>query len=144
MSKIQFRKQFTTMEELMRKTNKLYQLCQRYNFESNSQRAHTLYRRLFRCISYVKDTISKAIHNQKRSDAHYDYAVLAMSKIQFRKQFTTAVCVICFHFLLYQLCQRYNFESNSQRVVYLPVSLECCISYVKDTISKAIHNHCLT
>ena len=66
------------------------------------------------CIRYVKDTILKAIYNK-------------------------ALELIHIH-LLYSICQRYNFESNLQRVFILIKKRGRCIRYVKDTILKAIYN----
>ena len=40
MSKIQFWKQFTTLQKKMRIVLSLYSICQRYNFESNLQLLH--------------------------------------------------------------------------------------------------------
>ena len=94
--------------------NMLLLICQRYNFESNSQRYL-----VFHKVSPV---------------------VTDMSKIQFWKQFTTDAIFICFNFLLLLICQRYNFESNSQHIKCLFVFFQCCYWYVKDTILKAIHN----
>ena len=42
---------------------------------------------------------------------------------------------------LYSICQRYNFESNLQPVVYHFQAALRCIRYVKDTILKAIYNY---
>ena len=43
-------------------------------------------------------------------------------------------------YLLYSICQRYNFESNLQRNDWLSHFSDGCIRYVKDTILKAIYN----
>ena len=43
-------------------------------------------------------------------------------------------------YLLYSICQRYNFESNLQRGAYIRILCKSCIRYVKDTILKAIYN----
>ena len=70
---------------------------------------------LFSCYWYVKDTILKAIHNNKKQNKYFHFVVTDMSKIQFWKQFTT---------------------------LYHPSELHPrCYWYVKDTILKAIHNH---
>ena len=63
-----------------------------------------------------------------------------MSKIQFWKQFTTddTATVGCDKLLL--ICQRYNFESNSQPISFVVFAGNSCYWYVKDTILKAIHN----
>ncbi len=66
------------------------------------------------CIPISKDTILKAIHNERRLNPADLLAV-------FNKQ-------------------RYNFESNSQLEVLADRSDASCIPISKDTILKAIHN----
>ena len=193
MSKIQFRKLFTTNLCRLEARRRLCEICQRYNFESYSQRGINSPQSAPCCVRYVKDTISKAIHNRIVRNVFGTAVVWDMSKIQFRKLFTTSewlgasfwrLCEICQRYnfesysqqarwgcwrndvvwdmskiqfrklfttfissfitfdLLCEICQRYNFESYSQRIH--PALLEpcCCVRYVKDTISKAIHNSC--
>ena len=89
-------------------------ICQRYNFESNSQRAY-----------YTART---------------PLVVTDMSKIQFWKQFTTTYGLLPWFAELLLICQRYNFESNSQHDVIGCWVDKGCYWYVKDTILKAIHN----
>ena len=67
----------------------LYLICQRYKFESESQ--------LFTVGEYVVT------------------AVFNMSKIQIWKRITTAVISVSAKMLLYLICQRYKFESESQQ-----------------------------
>ena len=114
MSKIQFWKQFTTKHFTFLFACKLYSICQRYNFESNLQRALKKGLQVWSCIRYVKDTILKAIYNATHLHSFHRRAVFDMSKIQFWKQFTT-----CYGFIN---------------------CLYGCIRYVKDTILKAIYN----
>ena len=114
MSKIQFWKQFTTVRLFLERWRKLLLICQRYNFESNSQRSY----RMRSALLVVTD----------------------MSKIQFWKQFTTTTGERQIFGTLLLICQRYNFESNSQRMIGKLKQLESCYWYVKDTILKAIHN----
>ena len=114
MSKIQFWKQFTT----------------------NAFLAFSLKG----CYWYVKDTILKAIHNHSKIVLHLVMVVTDMSKIQFWKQFTTVGFVFVFRLWLLLICQRYNFESNSQQIYLALLTNSCCYWYVKDTILKAIHN----
>ena len=45
--------------------------------------------------------------------------------------------------MLYSICQRYNFESNLQRLCKITCGFLGCIRYVKDTILKAIYNICV-
>ena len=95
----------------------LYSICQRYNFESNLQLVISSNIQNTSCIRYVKDTILKAIYNSASRGAHF--------------------------IRLYSICQRYNFESNLQRVVRRIIGISRCIRYVKDTILKAIYNDLL-
>ena len=140
MSKIQFWKQFTTYFFRKIVNPRLLLICQRYNFESNSQQLVQQSVHPFSCYWYVKDTILKAIHNIKKAVAFFLIVVTDMSKIQFWKQFTTSSCVFIPDAVLLLICQRYNFESNSQQNVNPHLVDICCYWYVKDTILKAIHN----
>ena len=88
MSKIQIWKRITTGNKKFYRRIMLYLICQRYKFESESQ--------LF--LLYV--ACSSAVFN--------------MSKIQIWKRITTIVFEVLFCFLLYLICQRYKFESESQ------------------------------
>ena len=63
-----------------------------------------------------------------------------MSKIQFWKQITTTCIFILFMYLLFSICQRYNFESKSQLETMNSPTTKNCFRYVKDTILKANHN----
>ena len=159
MSKIQFWKQFTTVRRCSCPSRTLYSICQRYNFESNLQqkqgddlKAYICQRYNFEsnlqpaasaasaaphCIRYVKDTILKAIYNIKHVTKQRMKTVFDMSKIQFWKQFTTEVSFPKKVAALYSICQRYNFESNLQRIGNKSFSNDNCIRYVKDTILKA-------
>ena len=60
MSKIQFWKQFTTVDTHYRIREQLYSICQRYNFESNLQHICLHAYLCYSCIRYVKDTILEA------------------------------------------------------------------------------------
>ena len=140
MSKIQFWKQFTTVERTGEMANMLYSICQRYNFESNLQQYWRIIKSNFCCIRYVKDTILKAIYNRKTDIIVSSEAVFDMSKIQFWKQFTTGYQYEPNYLPLYSICQRYNFESNLQLVFDKLHPYQRCIRYVKDTILKAIYN----
>ena len=114
MTKIQFWKQFTTRRLHERYKGVLYSVWQRYNFESNLQPTHAGNINAKSCIQYDKDTILKAIYNH-----------------------SVAICVAN---KLYSVWQRYNFESNLQRIIQFLFSTESCIQYDKDTILKAIYN----
>ena len=140
MSKIQFWKQFTTNFAYILIAFMLLLICQRYNFESNSQ-PHPIGTYFIRCCYwYVKDTILKAIHNIPSTHLSSLSVVTDMSKIQFWKQFTTDIVNCPIVNMLLLICQRYNFESNSQRWCNLVCFFRGCYWYVKDTILKAIHN----
>ncbi len=118
MSKIQFWKQITTAITVLNQFLGLYEVCQRYNFESKSQ---------------LDSRITHGI-----------LAVWSMSKIQFWKQITTTSIYLTPSLLLYEVCQRYNFESKSQLFFNASIIGFCCMKYVKDTILKANHNHART
>ena len=75
--------------------DKLYSICQRYNFESNLQLAIVSLLNSTHCIRYVKDTILKAIYNFDKD---------GRDKLP-----------------LYSICQRYNFESNLQLELIKPI-----------------------
>ena len=92
MSKIQIWKRITTMQKINTEWDRLYLICQRYKFESESQ--------LFLRSSGLQT------------------AVFNMSKIQIWKRITTYALACVVERLLYLICQRYKFESESQ-----PVSL---------------------
>ena len=97
MSKIQIWKRITTYSGCRRVHKKLYLICQRYKFESESQHHRGCF------FQYL--------------------AVFNMSKIQIWKRITTRSLKNISAILLYLICQRYKFESESQRViVYLSVS----------------------
>ena len=114
MSKIHFWKQFTTLCALGCCDVELFPICQRYIFESNSQPF---------CLRLGKLVV-----------------VPDMSKIHFWKQFTTVVLVLVYTFVLFPICQRYIFESNSQPAKPRLTVIQGCSRYVKDTFLKAIHN----
>ena len=88
MSKIQIWKRITTPRVYTNENLTLYLICQRYKFESESQR--------------------------KRNDIVCNRAVFNMSKIQIWKRITTYRASTMRAFELYLICQRYKFESESQ------------------------------
>ena len=89
MSKIQIWKRITTRNIETDDDTALYLICQRYKFESESQ--------------------------LKRFSGNVIIAVFNMSKIQIWKRITTYGNVQAFTFMLYLICQRYKFESESQQ-----------------------------
>ena len=91
MSKIQIWKRITTCRLMLLMMIWLYLICQRYKFESESQPAH--------------------------QSEHLQEAVFNMSKIQIWKRITTAEVDVHSCVWLYLICQRYKFESESQRTL---------------------------
>ena len=61
---------------------KLYLICQRYKFESESQLVPFANSSFIGCIQYVKDTNLKANHNEDVFFFDVPRAVFNMSKIQ--------------------------------------------------------------
>ena len=90
MTKIQVRKQFTTISFSSVNFSVLFSIWRRYKFESNSQR--------------------------RRLTFGWEFVVFNMTKIQVRKQFTTKDVVVCKVPKLFSIWRRYKFESNSQPV----------------------------
>ena len=62
-SKIQKRKQITTVTDQEGTEERLFPIRQRYKKESKSQRQRIDILRMIRCFQYVKDTKKKANHN---------------------------------------------------------------------------------
>ena len=141
MSKIQFWKQITTTQLQFLDNRPLFSICQRYNFESKSQRINPRKWIIMSCFRYVKDTILKANHNDGKAINENVRVVFDMSKIQFWKQITTTSISKRNGLALFSICQRYNFESKSQPRLLCGHSPLCCFRYVKDTILKANHNN---
>ena len=56
-----------------------------------------------------------------------DEAVFNMSKIQIWKRITTLIMFGIKSLMLYLICQRYKFESESQHEEAMKLSSECCI-----------------
>ena len=115
MTKIQVRKQFTTVILLDPSGVRLFSIWRRYKFESNSQRDILSSIDSPCCFQYDEDTSSKAIHNKVLGIYFFAKVVFNMTKIQVRKQFTTGTSL------------------------YLTIAR--CFQYDEDTSSKAIHNH---
>ena len=114
MTKIQVRKQFTTLARRKGHIVVLFSIWRRYKFESNSQQSLPVAATAFCCFQYDEDTSSKAIHNIILS------TLVSMS--------------------LFSIWRRYKFESNSQHVMCLYPIMMRCFQYDEDTSSKAIHN----
>ena len=115
MSKIQIWKRITTISYHAICNSMLYLICQRYKFESESQPPTKLNPPSSSCIYYVKDTNLKANHNFFSLLFNLFSAVFNMSKIQIWKRITTAHGRDYIFRQLYLICQRYKFESESQR-----------------------------
>ena len=101
MSKIQIWKRITTVAQIGYCSYPLYLICQRYKFESESQ--HT--------VNWPSG----------------NFAVFNMSKIQIWKRITTSDTDFHFSLLLYLICQRYKFESESQLADITRLGFVCCI-----------------
>ena len=152
MSKIQIWKRITTIVRLSVFIRKLYLICQRYKFESESQRNGYECARQLAVFNMSKIQIWKRITTSSVNVAHWSWlylicqrykfesesqpeivwqhqipAVFNMSKIQIWKRITTRVMLICPSPRLYLICQRYKFESESQHYVYLPAMTSSCI-----------------
>ena len=116
MSKIQIWKRITTLINRVFDVRPLYLICQRYKFESESQR----------CIKTVLLV----------------WAVFNMSKIQIWKRITTDEGWYQYRFRLYLICQRYKFESESQPVKWILCSVGAVFNMSKIQIWKRITTLC--
>ena len=114
MTKIQVRKQFTTVRLFTFARYALFSIWRRYKFESNSQLSSKVSRLFLRCFQYDEDTSSKAIHNTLPHVQVLFGVVFNMTKIQVRKQFTTPSNPSRTWRELFSIWRRYKFESNSQ------------------------------
>ena len=101
MSKIQIWKRITTCRSSNVSRYKLYLICQRYKFESESQLSSKAYQ--------------------------WVTAVFNMSKIQIWKRITTDEMNKELKVKLYLICQRYKFESESQLIFIYNLDMVCCI-----------------
>ena len=139
MTKIQVRKQFTTIMW------SLYSLacCFQYDEDTSSKAIHNsthsslAYSRLFSIWRRYKFE-SNSQQRQRRSGS--DRVVFNMTKIQVRKQFTTWKQPTRRKSALFSIWRRYKFESNSQPSKHYTIRSGCCFQYDEDTSSKAIHN----
>ena len=139
MSKIQIWKRITTEKQRQEQEIALYLICQRYKFESESQRVKGFHRYQKAVFNMSKIQIWKRIttgmqgwicpkwlylicqrYKFESESQQYHFvgylhlAVFNMSKIQIWKRITTAYCWDCAAAWLYLICQRYKFESESQ------------------------------
>ena len=165
MSKIQIQKQITTQSRFPVVTLVVCLICQRYKFKSKSQLFGMRVVTSIKCVWYVKDTNSKANHNELPIALRVEISVFDMSKIQIQKQITTFIRLLFQRFIVCLICQRYKFKSKSQQyaccwwlvnsvfdmskiqiqkqittVVARVFGYYECVWYVKDTNSKANHN----
>ena len=140
MSKIQIWKRITTYISSYIFPNTLYLICQRYKFESESQLPAGWRLTVFAVFNMSKIQIWKRIttdtpcrslssplylicqrykfesESQPLSWSPFAYsAVFNMSKIQIWKRITTHRIKHECRSLLYLICQRYKFESESQQ-----------------------------
>ena len=110
MTKIQVRKQFTTICLRIRLIFWLFSIWRRYKFESNSQRFALAW---FICV-----------------------VVFNMTKIQVRKQFTTARCMHSALPWLFSIWRRYKFESNSQHSAIFSCFFQVVFNMTKIQVRK--------
>ena len=166
MSKILIWKQFTTHSNRLQPINRLFPLCQRYSFESNSQQFSSGFPCVIYCSHYVKDTHLKAIHNSGCWNSKLNFIVPTMSKILIWKQFTTTIIQYsqphnCSHYVKdthLKAIHNWNWFYNKDvrivptmskiliwkqftTVTTVVAFIHNCSHYVKDTHLKAIHNH---
>ena len=93
------------------------------------------------CLWSHKDTNLKAIHNGGWGGPTWQPGVYGHTKIPIWKQFTTGQSTVTDDSMVFMVTQRYQFESNSQRLVVVHLLLCRCLWSHKDTNLKAIHNH---
>ena len=140
MSKIQIWKRITTGADPQAAPPELYLICQRYKFESESQPLLLIYPLSYAVFNMSKIQIWKRITTTQTATQHakqlylicqrYKFesesqlgcfytwlwcAVFNMSKIQIWKRITTPLHRYSGKRRLYLICQRYKFESDSQR-----------------------------
>ena len=152
MSKIQIWKRITTGNYIINTPILLYLICQRYKFESESQRndcALFLYGAVFNMSKIqIWKRITTTTHKTTNHAQLYlicqrykfesesqqiqliatpKYAVFNMSKIQIWKRITTKINENCKPKRLYLICQRYKFESESQQRSSFLSAEEGCI-----------------
>ena len=140
MSKIQIWKQFSTMVAKCSTAKTSVLQCQRYKFESNSQRLAPGMSAIISRFYNVKDTNLKAILNERCWTTWQPCVGFTMSKIQIWKQFSTGNAHQGGHLWSVLQCQRYKFESNSQHTVDQLAKFNSRFYNVKDTNLKAILN----
>ena len=130
----------------------LYLICQRYKFESESQRNFWIWQGWLAVFNMSKIQIWKRITTiswflaqssmlylicqryKFESESQllvcvivFKNAVFNMSKIQIWKRITTRILTLIRFFQLYLICQRYKFESESQLFVCVIVFKNSCI-----------------
>ena len=142
--KIQFWEQITTIYIILSINTGVFQTCQRYNFESKSQLALCWSPGGWGCFRPAKDTILRANHNSYEVPSKKEIGVSDLPKIQFWEQITTLDEFGTFESLVFQTCQRYNFESKSQLLKLSVLFTFWCFRPAKDTILRANHNKNVT
>ena len=152
MSKIQIWKRITTPLLGYQIQVVLYLICQRYKFESESQRSPLtstwnravfnmskiqIWKRITTCLlGYQIQVVLYLICQRYKFESEsqrspltstWNRAVFNMSKIQIWKRITTCDFIVYNPFELYLICQRYKFESESQLPGMNPISPKGCI-----------------
>ena len=92
------------------------------------------------CMTYTKGTTLKANHNQFWPVRSLIHVVWPIPKVRLWKQITTIHTAATSTLLLYDLYQRYDFESKSQQLWVIKIVALCCMTYTKGTTLKANHN----
>ena len=152
MSKIQIWKRITTLWIFLKYRRMLYLICQRYKFESESQRVITsptlqlavfnmskiqIWKRITTTIGGESEIpllylICQRYKFESESQLPLEFltntsAVFNMSKIQIWKRITTGFQICIWFAKLYLICQRYKFESESQLASCWSITKYCCI-----------------
>ena len=138
MSKIQIWKRITTLGVVVGISVRLYLICQRYKFESESQLSAKFFNSRVAVFNMSKIQIWKRITTHKARFRSCPKAVFNMSKIQIWKRITTWSALARPRWVLYLICQRYKFESESQPEIREAVPYGAVFNMSKIQIWKRI------
>ena len=138
MSKIQIWKRITTDASLVMSLGGLYLICQRYKFESESQLISNSSHKEKAVFNMSKIQIWKRITTCPGLATKRVMAVFNMSKIQIWKRITTSAANGRKRQLLYLICQRYKFESESQLRLACLIYISAVFNMSKIQIWKRI------
>ena len=127
-TKIQIWKQITTAERLNFPDQSVFDLIQKYKFESKSQPTYSLCPTNMWCLTQYKNTNLKANHNIYPNLKTVKEGVWPNTKIQIWKQITTLAHNIVRNCEVFDLIQKYKFESKSQRERMRPHTDGWCLT----------------